>query len=158
MFSPPCPCGDHFTPPRTYSSADPSTITKIEYHPTPSGTGPRKGFVEMESDGVMDGRHSTFENVFEMRQKVGLRRRRRRRDKSIRAPQREQNFVRIAHSDQSCFNLQIDPSSAGAYFALARLFARSDARMPAKPHIKNTDGCWQACSVTTTGSYQFEVG
>ena len=69
----------------------------------------------MESDGVMDGQHSTFENVFEMCQKV----------ETAEVEGREGGSCRFAAAAagakvgaqcslaRSCFNLQIDPNAAG---------------------------------------------
>ena len=83
----------------------------------------------MESDGVMDGQHSTFENVFEMCQKVetaeveG-------REGAVDSPPRTAAGAKVGAQcslARSCFNLQIDPNAAGGR---RRHILRSTASLP----------------------------
>ena len=91
----------------------------------------------MESDGVMDGRHSTFQNVFEMRQNVEPRRGRRR------DPSRNASAGARVRAFVSIFKL-IQTRRGHILRSPARPSAAPLGRMPAKPHIKNTDDGWQA--------------
>ena len=95
--------------------------------------------MEIESDGVMDGQHSTFENVFEMRQKVEI--------------------PSGGEVSAQCARIRVV-----SIFKLIRTrrghILRSPRRMPAKPHIKNTDG-WlgmHACYVNRLGHLTVKLG
>ena len=105
--------------------------------------------MEIESDGVMDGRHSTFENVFEMRQKVEPRRR---RDPSNEPPQREREFVRNAQSRIGVVSIfKLIQTRRGH---ILRSPARSDECQPNHTSRIPTDG---RLALTLTGIYRDEI-